>query len=162
MLHLLADSLKRSPSLATHGLGVNTATVELTNNSTSLKILKDGGAQVKRSFGQALRGLRQKAGVSQRRLAQRIGVDFSYISKIENEKLPPPAADTVVMICQALNEPPEELLALTGKIPSQVEKAVATSLSAQEFLREVQAMKLSDTEWKAIRTALSQLRKANE
>lgn len=116
---------------------------------------------MKHSFGKALRELRQKAGVSQRELAERIGMDFSYISKIENDRLPSPAANTVVMICRTLKESPEQLLALTGKIPSEVEEAIATNQSAQEFLREVQVMNLTDAEWKLIRTALGRLREDN-
>lgn len=114
------------------------------------------------TFGQALRQLRQKAGVTQRELATSIGVDFSYISKIENDRMPPPAADTIVTICKTLNEPPEQLLALVGKIPTDVEEAIAKNASSQEFLREAQLMKLTDSEWKKIRSALSLLREAEK
>jgi transcriptional regulator with XRE-family HTH domain len=117
---------------------------------------------MKLTFGQALRQLRQKAGVTQRDLANRIGVDFSYISKLENDRMPPPAADTIVTICRELKESPEQLLALVGKIPTDVEEAVATNASGQEFLREVQTMKLTDSEWKEIRLALSHLREDNK
>ena len=48
------------------------------------------------TFGQLLRELRRAKGVNQRDLASKVGVDFSYISKLENDRLPPPAADTVV------------------------------------------------------------------
>lgn len=117
---------------------------------------------MKLTFGQTLRQLRQRADVTQRDLANRIGMDFSYISKLENDRMPPPSADTIVAICRELNESPEQLLALGGKIPTDVEEAVATNASGQEFLREVQMMKLSDSEWKEIRSALSRLREANK
>jgi HTH-type transcriptional regulator, competence development regulator len=110
------------------------------------------------TFGTALRELRRKAGVSQRELAARVNVDFSYISKLENDRIPPPAADTVVAICQALNAPSTELLALIGKLPSDVEKAVATVPEAQAFLREVQLMNLSEAEWQEIQGSLKQLK----
>lgn len=116
---------------------------------------------MKYTFGQVLRKLRQDAGMSQRELASRIGVDFSYISKIENDRLPSPAADTIVTICRELNESPEHLLALTGKIPSEVEAAVASNKTAQEFLREAQTMNLTDGEWKTIRSTLSRLREVD-
>ena len=114
------------------------------------------------TLGQALREFRPKAGMSQRDLANRVGIDFSYISKVENDRIPPPAADTVVAMCQALGIPQEELLALIGKIPSEAEKAIANSPGGQGFLREVQELNLSDDEWKKIRAALSQLRKASQ
>ena len=39
------------------------------------------------------------------------GLDFSYISKLENGRIPPPAADTVVSLCRILKIEPQELLA---------------------------------------------------
>lgn len=111
-----------------------------------------------RSFGEVLRERRRAAGLTQRQLAERAGLDFSYISKIENDRLPPPAADTVVKLCRFLGIPSEELLALTGKIPSQVQQSVSTSAAAQEFLQEARRMKLSETEWRRMATVMRGLR----
>ncbi|MCB0594832.1 MAG: helix-turn-helix transcriptional regulator, partial [Phaeodactylibacter sp.] len=44
------------------------------------------------TFGPLLKEVRRSKQVSQRELAERVGVDFSYISKIENNRLAPPAA----------------------------------------------------------------------
>lgn len=109
-------------------------------------------------FGNVLREKRRDARISQRELAERTGLDFSYISKIENGRLPPPAADTIVLICQVLAIPPEELLALTGKIPSSVQKTISTKKNAQSFLRAAQEMGLSDDEWKRMIKSLHNLR----
>lgn len=111
------------------------------------------------SFGYALREFRRAAKMSQRELANRIGVDFSYISKIENERLPPPSADTIVEICRVLGIKPEELLALTGKIPTNVHKTLSSSRAAQEFLTEMQQMALTDEEWKKMVKSLRDLRR---
>lgn len=43
-------------------------------------------------FGQIIRNERLKKHITQRELAKRIGVDFSYISKIETRALEPPLA----------------------------------------------------------------------
>lgn len=110
------------------------------------------------TFGTALREMRRAAGISQRELADRIGIDFSYISKVENDRLPPPAADTIVAICQVLGSNAEELLALTGKIPSDVHKTVSGSKSAQSFLREAQQLDLTDAEWDTMMQSLRRLR----
>jgi transcriptional regulator with XRE-family HTH domain len=115
-------------------------------------------ANMDNAFGEALRERRRALGLSQRDLAARTELDFSYISKVENGRLPPPAADTVVLICNALEIPPEELLALTGKIPSVVQQTVSTNRTAQEFLREVQQMGLTDDEWKKMVKSLRNLR----
>jgi len=111
------------------------------------------------TFGVHLRNLRREAGISQRELANRAGLDFTYISKLENTRLPAPAADTVVVLASALGIPAEELLALTGKIPTAVQQAVSRSPNAQRFLRDAEQMRLSDDEWKAIRSSLKGLRR---
>jgi transcriptional regulator with XRE-family HTH domain len=91
-------------------------------------------------------------------LAERVKVDFSYLSKLENNRLPPPAADTIVAICRELRVDPEALLALTGKLPSEVHKTVGSSVGAQEFLREAQQLSLTDDEWRVMMKSLRGLR----
>ena len=110
------------------------------------------------SFGETLRDIRREAGVTQRDLAQRTGLDFSYISKLENDRNAPPAADSIVRMCEVLGVPPERLLALTGKIPSDVQQTVASSTAAQEFLRETQRLSLTDDEWRVLSQEVRRLR----
>jgi len=110
------------------------------------------------TFGRKLRALRRSIGITQRELANRVGVDFSYISKLENDRLSPPAADTVLKICEALDATPDELLAATGKIPIQIQQSVGSSPAAIRFLRSAQAMELSDTEWAQLGEQLKRLR----
>jgi transcriptional regulator with XRE-family HTH domain len=110
------------------------------------------------TFGQKLRALRRAISITQRELAVRVGVDFSYISKLENNRLPPPAADTILKICEALGIPPDELLAYSGKIPTQVQQSIGSSQAAIQFLRRAQVMDLSETEWERLSETLKQLR----
>jgi transcriptional regulator with XRE-family HTH domain len=113
---------------------------------------------MERTFGQALRELRRSKGISQRDLAEKVGVDFSYISKIENDRLPPPAADTIVKICNALEAPPDTLLALSGKIPSELRETIGSSPAALEFIRSAQSMEITEEEWKELAKQLKRLR----
>ncbi|PYL79095.1 MAG: hypothetical protein DMF21_13770 [Verrucomicrobia bacterium] len=85
------------------------------------------------TFGELLREKRRAAGVSQRELAAGAGLDFSYISKLENGRIPPPAADTVVALCRILKIEPEELLAASQ-------------------------MSLTENEWKELSSSLKRLR----
>ena len=110
------------------------------------------------SFGAALRMQRRRIGLSQRELADRVGIDFSYISKLENDRIPPPSADTVVKLASTLETSPGELLALVGKLPSEVQQTVGSSAAAQEFLRAAQEMRLSDDEWRRAATMIRRLR----
>ncbi len=111
-----------------------------------------------KTFGHALRELRRSKGVSQRNLAEKVGVDFSYISKLENDRHSPPAADTIVKICKALGVAPDELLASTGKIPTDIKDSLASSTSALEFVRQAHEMNLTEDEWKTLTKRLRRLR----
>ena len=111
-----------------------------------------------KTFGQTLKEIRRSKGVTQRQLAAAVGVDFSYISKVENDRMPPPAADTIVKICEKLGVPSDELLAMTGKMPTPVKEAISENPAAQQFLREAQTMTLTDDEWGALTQQLKKLR----
>jgi len=87
-----------------------------------------------------------------------VGVDFSYISKVENDRNPPPAADTIVKICQVLDTPPDALLAMTGKMPTPMKAIIQESPGALQFLREAQTMTLSEDEWGRLTQQLKRLR----
>jgi len=111
------------------------------------------------TFGKKLRELRRFKGVSQRDLATKVGVDFSYISKVENDRLPPPAADTIVKICEVLDVPSDELLSLTGKIPTKVKKMLSSSPSAIGFIQQAYEMNLTESDWEKMVQELKRLRK---
>jgi transcriptional regulator with XRE-family HTH domain len=111
-----------------------------------------------KTFGEVLRSLRREKDVSQRALAESVGLDFSYISKLENGHLPAPAADTVVKICKFLNVPPERLLSLTGKLPSDVQETVGASHAAQQFMRDAQVLGITEEEWSHLRVEMRRLR----
>ena len=110
------------------------------------------------NFGETLKTLRREANVSQRALADKVGVDFSYVSKLENDRLPAPAADTVVKICEALNVSPERLLSLTGKLPTDVQEAVSASPAAQRFMRSAQKLEITEVEWLHLGEEMRRLR----
>lgn len=132
--------------------------MELTVNSTFVYPLTAMENSKAKTFGQRLQELRRIAGISQRDLAAQVGVDFSYISKVENDRLPPPAADTIVKVCEILQVPSNELLALTGKVPSDIKEMLGTNPSAQQFIRQAQEMSLSDEEWQLLTKRLKRLR----
>jgi transcriptional regulator with XRE-family HTH domain len=110
------------------------------------------------TFGQKLRELRRDSGVTQRQLADRTQLDFSYISKLENDRNPPPAADSVVRICKVLGVPPESLLALTGKLPSDVQESISGNVAAQEFLRITHRLGLTHKDWRHLSQEARRLR----
>jgi len=81
------------------------------------------------AFGENIRRTREKLYVkdkaySVRKMAGRIGVEPSYLSKIERGVEAPPSERTIVLIAKELDLDPDKLLARAGKIPSDVKAAV--------------------------------------
>jgi len=110
------------------------------------------------TFGELLRNIRRSKGISQRELASKVSVDFSYISKLENDRLPPPAANTIVKICEVLDVQPEALLSITGKLPSEIKELIGSNPRALQFLRKAYAMNLVEKEWDDLNEKLKSLR----
>lgn len=110
------------------------------------------------TFGKKLQELRRSKGLSQRELAERVGVDFSYISKVENDRLPPPAAETIESICRELDVAPDELMGLTDKLPTDLRQLLVENQAARDFMREAHHMRLSDGEWQKLAIRLKKIR----
>ena len=89
-------------------------------------------------FGERLRELRLQQGLSQRKLAKEVGINFTYLSKIETGKMSPPAQDTIQRLATALDADPDELLVLAGRVPNDVKDVVTKSSELTAFLREIQ------------------------
>jgi transcriptional regulator with XRE-family HTH domain len=110
------------------------------------------------SFAEILREKRRLSGISQRRLADSVGVDFSYISKLENGRVPPPAADTIARIAKCIGCASEELLAAAEKLPDGVGSILSGNPAAVRFLQEASSLSLNETEWESMRGKLKRLR----
>ncbi len=110
------------------------------------------------TFGDLLREKRRAAGLSQRQLAERAGVDFSYISKLENGRLPAPADETVGRICEILKSPTDEFFAAAKKLPAGLGAALGGEPAAVRFLQEASRLKLSSEEWEQLLGNLQGLR----
>jgi transcriptional regulator with XRE-family HTH domain len=102
------------------------------------------------TFGDILREKRRLAGLSQRLLAERAALDFSYISKLENGRLPPPSAETVVRLANLLGCPPEDLLSPAKKLTTELSDAATSEPSAVRFLQEASRLQLSPDEWERL------------
>jgi PAS domain S-box-containing protein len=57
-------------------------------------------------------------------LADRVGVSFTYVSKLETGALPPPRERTIAALATALDGEPDELFGLAGKIPRELLRGV--------------------------------------
>jgi transcriptional regulator with XRE-family HTH domain len=72
------------------------------------------------TVGQRIREIRMSRNLTQRELADRVGINFTYLSRVENDRLDDeqtPREETLQKIAGALNADPDELLLLARRIP---------------------------------------------
>ncbi|SRR6266851_9890893 len=88
------------------------------------------------TLGKTLKKLRAQQGLGIKTLAPRLGVDHTYLSKLEND-LARPSADLVQRIARYFRYDAEELLLLTGRVPPDVQRILQRNpREAIEFLRK--------------------------
>ncbi len=78
-------------------------------------------------FGPRIRELRKAKNLSLRTLGDQVGVSFTYISKIENEKLDfgdYPGDELISKLSKALECDLDELLILAKKVPEKIKDRV--------------------------------------
>ncbi len=61
---------------------------------------------------------------SLRQVAQRIGIEPAYLSKIERGELQPPSEATTLRLAEDLGEDPDVLLAMAGKVSSDLQEII--------------------------------------
>jgi len=61
---------------------------------------------------------------SLRQVAKRIDVEPSYLSKIERGEVAPPSEATTVKLAKELGEDPDVLLAMAGKVSSDLQEII--------------------------------------
>jgi transcriptional regulator with XRE-family HTH domain len=103
-------------------------------------------------FGERLRFLRLERRLNQKGLAAAGGIDVTYLSKLENGRLEPPAEPTIRRLAAALGVEPTELLLLAHKVPSDLKPIITRSPIVPRFLRA--ARNLTDEEWEALIEAI--------
>ena len=112
-------------------------------------------------FGERLRALRRRRGLTLRALAEPVGVDFTYLSKIENGKAGYlPGADTIRRLADALGADPLELLHLANKVPPEVE-GFARSAKARQFFQRAREIASPD-DWDALLKVLERRQQERE
>ena len=80
-------------------------------------------------FGSFVRTRRERLRASDptfsvRGVAQRIGVEPSFLSKVERGEVPPPSEAKVIALAQELGVDADVLLALAGKVSTDLQQAI--------------------------------------
>ena len=76
------------------------------------------------TFGELIKQARKRKQYSQRELADRLGIDFTYLSKLENERGNPPKEEIIRQLAQYLDLDEDKLIFLAGKIPAEDEDLI--------------------------------------
>lgn len=92
---------------------------------------------VDETFGQRIQRRRRERGFTQRTVAAELGIDFTYLSKLENDRGEPPGEETVRKLARVLEEDPEDLLALAGKVPAELRDRAQSDPQFARFLRRL-------------------------
>jgi len=93
------------------------------------------------SFGSRIRELRYQRGIGIKRLAPELGVDYSYLSRLENEKVVP-SAKLIDRLSEYFDQNKDELMLLADKVPKDVVQILrehpqeALALLRQSFISD--------------------------
>lgn len=97
------------------------------------------------TFGERIRELRLQRDMAQRDLAGLVGIDFTYLSKIENDKVPPPSDEVIYKLAYHLDVSAEELLSMAAKVDAEeLREAVAQDPRIGVLFRKLQSRKLTN------------------
>ena len=108
------------------------------------------------TFGQRLKELRQAKNMTQSELAEKTGISFAYVSKLETGTKSPPRENIIIALVKALginNVGMDELFGLANKLPSDLRKQVDTETI--KMLRTIKGEK--DTRTNSIATSGQQV-----
>jgi|SRR5262245_9714482 len=99
----------------------------------------------KEKFGEFVRREREAKEIGLREMAKMIGVSPTYLSKIERDEFPPPAEDKVRKIAEIIGRDPDELLALAGRVASDLTDIIRQRpREMADFLRAAKGLTVDD------------------
>ena len=102
-------------------------------------------ASGKEKFGEFVRREREAKEIGLREMAKMIGVSPTYLSKIERDEFPPPAEDKVRKIAEIIGRDPDELLALAGRVASDLTDIIRQRpREMADFLRAAKGLSAED------------------
>lgn len=117
-----------------------------------------GRNMVEKKFGEIIRELRNEKRMIQKEVAERVGIDVTYLSKIENRKLPPPSQEKIKRLAEVLDADEDRLITAANKVPEDIAEMIPNSSSkVPNLLRE--GKKLSDEEWEQVHQFIKKIKK---
>ena len=96
------------------------------------------------SFGDFLRRLRKQKKRTQRDLASEVGVNYTYLSKLENDApgFASVSEGTLLKLADALDADSDEVITRAGKVPSDIQRILIDDFS---LIREIRGRVADDS-----------------
>ncbi len=101
---------------------------------------------------------------SLREFARKVGLSPAYLSRIENEKEPPPSEPVIEKLAKALGADKYELFSFAGKVPTEfLETFQKNPRSVASFMRKAKEAGLEDDrQWMELEKSLSRIGKKDQ
>lgn len=97
--------------------------------------------KMKKTFGTLVREKRTAKGISLRKFAELVGVSATYLSQVEQGNCDPPTAERVRRMAEILNENSDELTALAGRVPEDLQRVMEKHPACfAAFIREAREL----------------------
>lgn len=95
-------------------------------------------------FGPYVRERRKAKGLSLRELATAASIDFTYLSKVETGKFPPPSEEVIARLAGVLGVDVDVLLSRANKVDPTIHEFVARQPDVPRLLRAWKAGNLHE------------------
>jgi transcriptional regulator with XRE-family HTH domain len=114
----------------------------------------EGRGNAMTEFGELLKTSRKEKRISQRKLGELAGIDFTYISKIENGTQAPPSEEVIRKIAEVLEIDTYKFILSANKIPSDYQESILINKDVDELHMLFRKIKnpnnLNGEKWKKI------------
>jgi len=108
------------------------------------------------SFGKYLRELRQAKNITQKELAHKVGVDYTYLSKIENGWMCSPSEDILIKMAYELDEDVHRFILKAQKLPSSISDYMIKFPEASDLIRELASNYLTEEDIRGIKEVVKE------
>lgn len=100
--------------------------------------------------------------MTQRELADKVGIDVTYLSKIESGKVEPPSRKVIEDLARSLNVDSDELLLIGSKVPADLSDVIMEEPQALTFLRSVKKANLTEEQWNQLKNMVEKMSSNNK
>lgn len=76
------------------------------------------------TFGELLKARRRDRGLLQSEVARRVGINVTFLSKLENNAVAPPSEDTIGKLAAALRDPVSPYIRASRKLPPDLSQRI--------------------------------------